>query len=151
MTKTSKGWFPHMCYQDTQPRSMSLDVWTPLLTSNPSIRNKNLRARNKVAHVELLRGLWPVGTDNPGQKQIFCPPKKKAKLKTKNITTTFGKPLFLTQYRMRYPIYIPPNTKNLAINLMMIAYGNQQNATTFARANNSDLLRALKHLMETRL
>ena len=39
--------------------------------------------------------------------------------------------------------------KNLAINL--IAYGNRQNAITFARAINSDLLWALKHLIETRL
>ena len=52
---------------------------------------------------------------------------------------------------MRYAIYIPPNTKDLAINLTMVAYGNRQNATAFARANNSDLLRALKHLMDTRL
>ena len=33
----------------------------------------------------------------------------------------------------------------------MLAYGNRANAMKFARANNSDLLRALKHLMETRL
>ena len=33
----------------------------------------------------------------------------------------------------------------------MLAYGNRPNAMKFARANNSDLLRALKHLMETRL
>ena len=26
-----------------------------MLTSNPSLRNKSLRARNKVAHIELLR------------------------------------------------------------------------------------------------
>ena len=64
---------------------------------------------------------------------------------------TFEKSLFLTQYRMRYAIYIPPNTKDLAINLTMVAYGNQQNATAFAGANNSDLLRSLKHIMEARL
>ena len=39
--------------------------------------------------------------------------------------------------------------KDLAINLAMLAYGNRPNAMKFARANNSDLLRALKHLMET--
>ena len=33
----------------------------------------------------------------------------------------------------------------------MLAYGNRPNAMKFARANNSNLLRALKHLMETRL
>ena len=52
---------------------------------------------------------------------------------------------------MRYAIYTPPNTKHLAINLTMVAYGNGQNATSFAQANNSDLLRSLKHSMETRL
>ena len=46
---------------------------------------------------------------------------------------------------MRYAIYMPPNTKNLAINQTMGAYGNQQ------RANNFDLLQSLKHLIETRL
>ena len=40
---------------------------------------------------------------------------------------------------MRYAIYMPPNTKDLAINQTMVAYGNRQNATAFARANNSDL------------
>ena len=62
-------------------------------------------------------------------KNIFCFPKKIAKLKTKNLTTTFGKLLFLTQYLMRYAIYIPPNTKDLAININMVAY---ENAITFA-------------------
>ena len=33
----------------------------------------------------------------------------------------------------------------------MVAYGNRQNAIAFARAHNSNLLRALKHLLETRL
>ena len=65
--------------------------------------------------------------------------------------TAFGKSLFLIKYRMRYAIYMPPNTKDLAINQTMVAYGNRQNATEFARANNFDLLRSLKHLMETRL
>ena len=65
--------------------------------------------------------------------------------------TTFGKSLFLTQYRVRYAIYIPPNAKDLVINLAFVAYGNRQNAIMFAQANNSDLLRALKNLMETRL
>ena len=52
---------------------------------------------------------------------------------------------------MRYATSMPPNTKDLAINQAMVAYGNRQNATAFARANNSDLLRLLKHLMEARL
>ena len=45
-----------MCYQNAQQCSMSLDVWTPMLTSNPSFRNRSLHARNKVAHIELLQG-----------------------------------------------------------------------------------------------
>ena len=84
-------------------------------------------------------------------KKIFCPPKRKAEPKTKKITTTFGKSLFLIKYRMRNAIYMPPNTKDLAITQTMAAYGNRQNETAFAGANNSDLLRSLKHLMETRL
>ena len=36
---------------------MPHDVWTPMITINPSFRNKSLQARNKVAHVELLREL----------------------------------------------------------------------------------------------
>ena len=83
--------------------------------------------------------------------KIFCPPKKRPKPKTKKITMAFAKSLFLIEYRMRYAIYIPPNTRDLAINQTMVAYGNRQNATAFAPANNFDLLRSLKHLMETRL
>ena len=52
--------------------------------------------------------------------------------------------LFLTQYRSRYAIYTPLNANDVAIELTMVAYGNWQNATKFAQANNSDLLRALK-------
>ena len=77
--------------------------------------------------------------------------KERAKLKTKRITTAFGKSLFLIKYRMRYAINMPPNTKYLAMKRTMVAYVNRQNATAFARANNSDLLRSLKQLMETRL
>ena len=85
------------------------------------------------------------------QKYFLSSKKKEQSSEQKDITTTFGKSLFLTQYRMRYAIYIPPNTKDLAINLTMVAYGKRQNAITFTRAKNSDLFRALKHLMETRL
>ena len=52
---------------------------------------------------------------------------------------------------MRYAIYIPLNAKDLAIELTMVACRNWQNTTKYAGANNSDLLQALKHLMETRL
>ena len=141
---------------------MPHDVWTPMITSNPSLCNKSLWPRNKVTHVELLRGLArPVpryavtviyrNQQREKRKKISVLRKKRAKPKTKKITTTFGKWLFLTKYRMRYVIYMPPNTKDLAINQTMVAYGNRPNATAFARANNSDLLRSLKHLMETRL
>ena len=33
---------------------MPHDAWTPMITINPSLRNKSLRARNKVTHVEIL-------------------------------------------------------------------------------------------------
>ena len=95
--------------------------------------------------------LWSIETNNARNKKRFSVLRKKIKAKNKKITTTFGKSLFLIKYQMRYAIYIPPNTKDLAINLTMVAYGNRENATTFARANNSDLLRELKHLTETRL
>ena len=45
--------FPNQALQNAQQRAMPHDVWTPMITSNPSLRNKSLRARNKVAHVEL--------------------------------------------------------------------------------------------------
>ena len=75
--------------------------------------------------------------------------KKDQSQKLKKITTTFGKSLFLIKYWMRYANYMPPNTKDLAINQTMVAYENRQNATAFVRANNSDLLKSLKHLMVT--
>ena len=123
---------------------------------------KSLRPRNKVAHVEHLQGLarsvprYAVtviysNRQRKKQKRFSVLRKKRAKPKTKNITTAFGKSLFQIKYRMRYTIYMPPNTKALAINQTMVAYGNRQSATAFARANNSDSLRSLKHLMETRL
>ena len=142
---------------------MPHDVWAPMITSDHSLRNKNLRPCNKVAHVKLLWGLarpvprcavtvmWSIETNNARNKKDFLYSEKRAKPKTKKITTTFGKSLFLIKYRLRYAIYMPPNTKDLAINQTMVAYGNRQNTTAFARENNSDLLRSLKHLMETRL
>ena len=125
--------------------------------SQHSLRNKSLRACNKVAHVELLRGLArPVpryamtviyrNQQRKKQQRFSVFRKKRAKPKTKITTTTFRKSLFLIEYRMRYAIYMPPNTKDLAMNQTMVAYGNGQNATAFARANNSELLRSLKHL-----
>ena len=95
-----------------------------MITSDPSLCNKSLRARNKVAHVELLRGFArPVlrysvtvtyrNQQRRTQKRFSVFRKKRAKLKTKDITTTFGKSLFLTKHRIRYAIYMPPNTKVL--------------------------------------
>ena len=114
--------------------SISFDVWAPLLTNNLSLCNKSMRARNKIARIEILRGhniLWHVGTDNAGHKRILSSEKKEQSSKQKKYsTTTFGKSSFLTQYRMRYAIYIPSNTKDFAINLTMVAYGNRQNAIT---------------------
>ena len=92
--------------------------------------------------------LWSIETNNARNKNDFL---SRAKPKAKIITTTFGKSLFPIKYRLRYAICMPPNTKDLTINQTMVAYGNRQNATAFAPANNSDLLRSLKHLMETRL
>ena len=50
---------------------------------------------------------------------------------------------------MRYAIYIPLNAKDFTIDLLTLAYGNRQSSINFAPANNSNLLRALKDLMET--
>ena len=64
---------------------MPQDVWTPMITS---LRNKSLRARNKVAHVELLRGIvlrYAVTVIYRNQqrkkKKISCLPEKKSKAK----------------------------------------------------------------------
>ena len=138
---------------------MPQDVWTPMITSDTAFATKACELATKSHVLNFLRGLvrpvprYAVTVIYRTQetKKIFCLPKKRAKPKTKKITTTFGKSLFLLIYRMRYAIYMPPNTKDLAINQTMVAYGNRQSATAFARANNSDLLRSLKHLMETRL
>ena len=73
---------------------MPQDVWTPMITSDRSLR-KSMRARNKVAHVELLRGLvlrYAVtviirNQQRKKKKKISCPPEKRAEPK---IPTTFG-------------------------------------------------------------
>ena len=105
-----------------------------------SLRNKSLRARNKVAHVELLRGLVPryavtviyKNQQRKKKRRFSVLRKKRAKPKTKELTMTFGKSLFQIEYRMRCAIYTPPNTKDLAINQTMVAYGIRQNMTAFA-------------------
>ena len=89
---------------------MPQDVWTPMITSDHSLRNKSMRARNKVAHVELLRGLvlrYAVTVIYRNQqrkkKKISCPPEKRAKPK---ITTTFGKSLFLIKCKKQKRISV---------------------------------------------
>ena len=130
---------------------MPLDLWTPMNTNDHSLRNKSVRARNKVSHMwnfcEGLRGLcrdmlwlWSIKTNNARNKKIFCLLKKRAKPKTKKRRLSKSGYLFLIKYRMRYAIYMPPDTKDLVINQTMVAYGNRQTP-----------LRSLKHLMETRL
>ena len=91
-----------------------------MLKSNPSLRNKSLRARNKVANVGLLQGdARPVPryavTETYGNQDFH-----KAKPKDHFITTTFGTSLFITQYQMRYSIYMPLNTKDLTKTLQWL-------------------------------
>ena len=75
------------------------------------------------------------------QKRFSDLRQKRARPK-KYRTTTLGKLLFITQYRMRYAIYIPPNAEDPTIDLTMLAYGIRQKAIK---------LRALKHFMKTKL
>ena len=152
-----------MCQYDTLQRSLpSAICTTPMLTNNPSLRNKNLSARIKVAQVDIFSrcceawaamrcncDFWKPRMQNT--RNIFCLLEKRAKPRNNFITTIFVKSLFITQYRMCYAIYIPLNAKDLAIELRMVVHGNRQYAIKFARANNSDWLRALKHLIKTRL
>ena len=79
---------------------MPQDVWTPMITSDHCLRNKSLRARNKVAHVELLRGLarpvprYAVAERNQQRKkqQRFSVLRKKGvEQKNKKITHDFRK------------------------------------------------------------
>ena len=81
---------------------------------------------------------------------LFLPSGKRARPENNSITATFEKSLFITQYWMRYAIYILLNANDFTIDLTMCAHKNRQNAIKFARANNCDLLRALKHLIKTR-
>ena len=80
---------------------MPLDVWTQMITSDHSLRNKSPRARKKVTHVELLRAfVWPVPQyavtviyKNQQHKKAkdFLFSKKRAKLKTKTYIDDFRK------------------------------------------------------------
>ena len=133
--------------------------WSQAITAF-AIKTCELATKSHIFNFcESLRGLcrdmlwlWSIETNNARNNKDFLSSGKKSKAKkTKTITTTFGKSLFLIEYRMRFAIYMPPNTKDLAIIQTMVAFRNWQNTTALARASNSDLLRSLKHLMETRL
>ena len=126
---------------------MPSDVWTPMLANNLSLHNKSLRACIKVAHVKLFRGVARlvrrcavtatyVNRERRIQKKfsVFC-----------FITT-----LFITRCWIPCTIYVPLKTKDIAIALMMVAYGSWEKAIRFARAKYSDLLRALNHLGKPR-
>ena len=82
-------------------------------------------------------------------QKCFLPPERKSKTKEQRLLES--RYLFVTQHQMRYAIYIPLNAEYLTLELTMVAYEKRQNAIKFARANNVDLLRALKHLTETSL
>ena len=80
---------------------MPQDVWTPMITSDHCLRNKSLRARNKVAHVELLRELarpvprYAVAVIYRNQQRkkqrIFSVLQKKIKAKNKKNIDDFRK------------------------------------------------------------
>ena len=44
-----------MFWQNAQGRLMLSDNWAPMLTNNPSLCNKSLRASMKVEHVKLFQ------------------------------------------------------------------------------------------------
>ena len=68
---------------------MPSDIWKLMLTNNPSLHNKSLHARTKVAQLsfsEGLRGLcrdmlWLTKTENAGimQKRFFCSQERESK------------------------------------------------------------------------
>ena len=73
-------------------------------------------------------------------KKIFCSPEKNQSQET-----------FYNSIPDALHNLHTSNAKYLPIDLMMLAYENRQNATKFARANNSDLLRPLKLFISTRV
>ena len=93
-----------------------------MLTNNPSLRNKSLRARMKVAHVEFFRDVrlaprYAVTATNANQKR------KKKKISAQRKKRAKPRNDYITQYRMRYAIHIPLNAKDLAADLAMHSYG----------------------------
>ena len=111
----------------------ALNVWTPMLTSNPSHRNKGCELATMLHMLNFCEACATICCDcdlwepiKQVTKKISVLQKKVQSSKQKNVTTTFGKSLFysllVTQYRMSYTNYIPPKTKDLVINLTMVVY-----------------------------
>ena len=99
---------------------MPQDVWTPMITSDHSLRNKSLRARNKVAHVELLRGLvlrYAVTVIYRNQqrkkKKISCPSEKKSKAKNND---NVRKVVISDKMQEAKKSFCPPKKKSKAQN-----------------------------------
>ena len=82
-------------------------------------------------------------TDNTKQKRIFCPLGKKSKAKNKKYNKNFQNVVIFNSVPEEQRDL--QTSKYLAINLTMVAYGNWENTITFAKTNNCDLLRVLKH------
>ena len=135
---------------------MPSDIWAPMLTSNTSLCNKSLRARIKVAHVELFRMVARLvlrctvtviyGNRERRIQKIFSSFRKKEQNQGTIYNTDVRKILFITQYQMHTSECKRPPNRTYDGYLWKPAKRKK-----FARANNSDLLRALKHLIETKL
>ena len=83
-------------------------------------------------------------------EQIFCLARKKSKGEEQFYIDDFRKVIIYNSIPDALRDLHAYKCKDLTIDLMMLVYGNRQNAIKFTQANNSDLLRALKYLMETR-
>ena len=125
----------HTCVSRTRNGARCINI-----TAHKQSQKSQIKA---YVHVELLRGLcrdklwlWPVGTDNEGHKNNFCPPKNRAKFKTSKCNNDFRSVAISNLNWMRYAFYISPNTKDVAINRPMVAYENRQNAINFVVAND---------------
>ena len=89
-----------------------------MITSDHSLRNKSLRGRNKVAHVELLRGLvmrYAVAViyinQNARKNKISCFPKRKSKAKNKINNVDFRKVAVSDKMQETKKIFCPPKKK----------------------------------------
>ena len=109
-----------------------------MLTNNHCLRNKNFCARIEVAHVEPCRGVARLvpqyavtatykNQESKSAERFFCFLEKN-KTRDNFRTMTFRKSLLVTQYQMRYAIYIPLNAKEFTMNFKILADGNRQNA-----------------------